>query len=95
MKDTIFEFNQEKNKQLKKERGIGFDEIIALIEDDKAIDLIDHPDQQRYPDQMIYVINVEGYAYLVPFICRDNVRFLKTIYASRKATKQYLKEKRK
>jgi hypothetical protein len=36
------------------------------------------------------VVNVEGYAYLVPFVEDDREVFLKTIIPSRKATRGYL-----
>jgi len=39
----------------------------------------------------MFIINVENYAYLVPFIESQDVIFLKTIIPSRKATKKYLK----
>jgi hypothetical protein len=39
----------------------------------------------------MFVISVEDYVYLVPFVERENEIFLKTIIPSRKATKQYLK----
>jgi len=36
------------------------------------------------------VVNVEGHAYLVPFVEDDREVFLKTIIPSRKATRDYL-----
>ena len=36
------------------------------------------------------VLNIEGYAYLVPYVEEGGTRFLKTIIPSRKATKEYL-----
>ena len=36
------------------------------------------------------VVNVDGYAYLVPFVEDVQGVFLKTIIPSRKATKRYL-----
>jgi hypothetical protein len=48
-----------------------------------------HPNQERYPNQKISVVLVEGYAYLVPFVENGDEFFLKTVIPSRKATKQY------
>ena len=43
---------------------------------------------------MIYVVNIEQYLYLVPFVTRpDGSRFLKTIIPSRKATRDYRKRR--
>ncbi len=85
----LFDWNDEKNEILKRERGITFEEIIYHISRDDLLDLIEHPNQEKYPDQRIFIVNVEGYVCLVPFV-EDEVRiFLKTIIPSRKMTKQY------
>jgi len=55
------------------------------------LDVIEHPNQTRYMNQRIFIINVEDYAYLVPFVETEQVIFLKTIIPSRKMTKKYLR----
>jgi len=58
------------------------------------VDVFDHPNPKKYPNQKIYAININSYIFLVPFIKEGkNIRFLKTIIPSRKATKQYLRSK--
>ena len=43
---------------------------------------------------MIYVVDVEEYLYLVPFVTdADGTRFLKSIIPSRKATRHYWKRR--
>lgn len=86
-----FEWSDEKNIKLKNERGISFDTIIYYIEKGAVLDIVPHPLQDKYPGQNIYIIAIEEYAYLVPFIETETVVFLKTIIPSRKATKIYLK----
>lgn len=49
--------------------------------------------QQRYVDQRVFAVNVDGYAYLVPFEESESEVSLKTIIPSRKATKRYLPSK--
>lgn len=88
----IFAWNAEKNKLLKKERGVSFEEVLFHLEAGDVLDVIDHPNQARYPGQMIYVIAIEEYVYLVPFVESVEEVFLKTIIPSRKATKQYSTE---
>ena len=83
-------WNPEKNKLLQQERGISFEEIVFHIQNGDEVDVFDHPNQERYPNQKISVVMVEGYACLVPFIESEEGIFLKTIIPSRKATKQYL-----
>ena len=54
------------------------------------LDTLEHSNQARYPGQKIHVVDVEGYADLVPFVESEEEVFLKTIIPSRKATKIYL-----
>ena len=72
------------------ERSISFEDVLFHIVNGDILDTLDHPNQARYPGQKIHVVNIEGYAYLVPFVESDEEVFLKTIIPSRKATKQYL-----
>lgn len=87
-----FTWDDAKNERLKAERGIGFEEIVFLIEQVHVLDILDHPNQERYGDQRIFVVQREDYVYLVPFVEDDRLIALKTIIPSRKATKQYLKK---
>ena len=50
----------------------------------------DHPNKDKYPNQKIMIIDIDNYAYLVPFAIEESEYFLKTIIPSRKATKKYL-----
>jgi len=84
-------WNSEKNELLKKERGISFEIMAFQIEIENILDVLDHPNQDKYPGQKIFVIEFEEYAYFVPFIENEDEIFLKTIIPSRKATRDYLK----
>ena len=88
-----YEWNNEKNEKLKQERGISFEEIIIAIENRNAIDVVPHPNQEKYPNQNVYIVNLNEYIFLIPFVENGNIIFLKTIIPSRKATKQYLKKR--
>jgi len=85
-----FEWNEEKNEKLKKERNISFEIIVSQIELGYIIDIVEQPNKAKYKNQSIYVVEYERYAYLVPFVEDENKVFLKTIIPSRKATKKYL-----
>lgn len=93
--DMEFCFDADKNAILKEQRGIGFEEIIQLIHEGHLIDVVQHHNKKKYPNQKFYVVDVDGYIYLVPFVSDANVIFLKTIYPSRKATGEYLKKGKK
>jgi len=86
-----FSWDSEKNEKLKSERNISFEDIIHYIEKGQVLDILEHPNKSKYPNQFIFVITVEDYVYLVPFVERENEIFLKTIIPSRKATNKYLK----
>ena len=89
---TQYDWSPEKNAVLKRERGLTFEDIVYHIDRGGLLDTLEHPNQGRYPGQKIFIVNVEGYACLVPFIEQDNLIFLKTIIPSRKMTKLYLGE---
>ena len=87
---NTFKWNTEKNELLARERGITFEEIVQKIESGAQVIETGHPNKKKYPNQKILIVDVEGYAYLVPYIAEGNELFLKTIIPSRKATKKYL-----
>ncbi len=87
-----FEWDPEKNKQLKRERNISFEKIIFHLSQGDVWKIADHPDQENYPGQKIYFVIVENYIYLVPHVIEKDYIFLKTIIPNRKATKMYQNE---
>lgn len=89
----IFDWNPDKNKLLIEERGISFEDVIYYLQNNCLLDDLKHSNQEKYPNQRIFIINIENYAYLVPYIETDEEIFLKTVTPSRKATQQYLGEK--
>jgi uncharacterized DUF497 family protein len=88
----MFEWNNEKNDKLKQERNISFEEVIFAIENDDVLDILPHPNRRKYPDQYLFVVNIDDYVYLIPFVESEEAFFLKTIIPSRKATRQYIKK---
>lgn len=90
-----YRWNKDKNQSLIKDRNISFEAIVYAIDKGSAIDVFDHPNPEKYPDQKIYAVNIDNYVYLVPYVIEDDgTLFLKTIIPSRKATKQYLRSKK-
>ena len=85
-----FTWDEGKNEKLKTERGVSFEEIVFHIERGDVLDILEHPNRERYEGQRIVVVQREGYAYLVPFVEEDELVVLKTIIPSRKATRKYL-----
>ncbi|MEX0845194.1 MAG: hypothetical protein WD022_07920 [Balneolaceae bacterium] len=85
-----FDWNEAKNEKLKNERDVSFEEVVLAIANNQLLDVLEHSNKKKYPDQKIFVVALLGYAYYVPFVESDETYFLKTIYPSRKATNKYL-----
>ncbi len=85
-------WNPEKNQQLISERGISFEDVVFYLQQGALLDDLEHPNGDKYPGQRIFVINIDGYVHLVPYVESRKEIFLKTVIPSRKATKQYLGE---
>ena len=88
--EVRFDWSTEKNQQLVEQRGISFERVVTAIEQGGLVNVLEHPNQERYPGQSIYVVDIEAYISLVPFVSEaDGSRFLQTIIPSRKATRDY------
>lgn len=85
-----FDWDGDKNNTLKSERDVSFEEVLTAIDEGGLLDILEHPDKRKYPHQRIFVVNIENYVYLVPFVEDEEKIFLKTIIPSLKATKKYL-----
>jgi uncharacterized DUF497 family protein len=86
-----FDWNEQKNDQLRSERDVCFEDVLVAINDGHLLSVDNHPNPLKYPKQKIYVVKLGAYAYLVPFVEDNEKIFLKTIIPSRRATKKYLK----
>ena len=85
-----FVWNNDKNEFLKRERGVSFEKVVVQISSGAILDILEHPNSNKYPNQQIFVVRIEDYAYLVPFAESEEEIFLITIIPSRKATRDYL-----
>ena len=85
-----FTWDNAKNEKLRAERGVSFEDVVFHIQRGDILDIIEHPNQERYGGQRVIVVQIEDYAYLVPCVDEDDRVVLKTIIPSRKATRQYL-----
>ncbi len=85
-----FDWDEGKNDLLRRTRDISFEEIVLAIANNRLLEVLEHPNKNKYPDQKMFVVEVRDYAYAVPFVEDEEKYFLKTIYPSREATKKYL-----
>ena len=88
----VFNWNAEKNQELINSRGVSFVDVVFYLQQGEILDDLEHPNPEKYSNQRIFVLEIDEYVYLVPYVEDKNEIFLKTIIPSRKATKQYLGE---
>ena len=68
---------------------MSFEDVALAMDGGGLLDVVEHPNRQRYPNQAVFVVVVGGYVHLVPFVEESEYIFLKTIIPSRKATREY------
>jgi len=90
----VFRWDNEKNEWLKKQRGVSFEQVVILLEREDVLEVVEHPNQDKYPGQRIAIVRINDYAYLVPYIQDGEEIFLKSIIPSRKATNKYVRRKK-
>ena len=80
-----FDFNKNKNEKLFRERGVSFYNVIEAIAENGVLLNFEHPNKEKYPDQKMLIVDINDYAYCIPYVIEeDGTWFLKTIYPSRK-----------
>ena len=89
----IYNWDYDKNQELNLNRGISFEKAVFYIEHGGLLDDIVHPNVTDYPNQRIFILKIEDYVYLVPYVESEYEIFLKTIIPSRKFTKIYFEDK--
>jgi uncharacterized DUF497 family protein len=85
---VVYDWDDRKNEKLKKERNISFEEVVVAIESEKLLDIVQN--KKRYKNQKIFIVEIDDYAYCVPFENQKDKVILKTIFPNEKATKKYL-----
>ena len=86
----VFRWDPQKNTLLIRERGLSFEQIALAVEGGDLLQVIEHPNAAKYPNQKIMIVAMDGYAFLVPFVQEEDGYFLKTIIPSRKATRDFM-----
>lgn len=84
-----FNWNIEKNTLLKEERNVCFEDVVAQIHTGNILDIIKHPNEEKFPNQKIYILILQNYVHMIPFVKNGDEIFLKTIVPSRKMHKLY------
>ncbi|MER2533906.1 MAG: toxin [Rhizobiaceae bacterium] len=84
------DWSSDKNAELKLRYGFGFERVLVALAEDGFLDERAHPNAARYGHQRQLVVDIDGYVWIVPFVAEGERVFLKTMFPSRKATRDYL-----
>lgn len=85
-----FEWNEDKNTLLKKQREVCFEDVFVAISEGRLLDVLPHPNPAKYPKQKLFIVQIRDYVYYVPFVEDEEIIFLKNIIPSRKYQKHYI-----
>jgi uncharacterized DUF497 family protein len=86
-----YDWDTDKNERLIRERGLSFLDVVYHIEHGGLLATVDHPNQARRPGQRVFIVCIGDYAYEVPFVIEGDSLVLRTVYPSRKATRDDLR----
>lgn len=90
MTNAVFSWNEEKNNILKEQRNISFEDILIALQNGNLLEIIPNP-SKNHPEQKCFVVKINDYSYIVPYVENNDSIFLKTIYPSRKYNKLFTK----
>jgi uncharacterized DUF497 family protein len=76
-------WNPIKNQSLLRERGLSFEMVAAAYVNGELVIDMDHPNADRANQRML-LVKIDGYVCAVPYVQDGSVKFLKTMYYSRK-----------
>jgi hypothetical protein len=66
-----FYWNEEKNAYLQHERNLSFERIVVAIEEGHLLDILEHPNIEKYEHKMLLVVDIDDYTVCVPCIIED------------------------
>jgi len=60
-----------KNPELIEERGVSFEEIVFSLQSGCLLDDVVHPNKEKYARQRVFIVAIDDYVYLVPYVERN------------------------
>lgn len=85
----LIRWNEEKNQLLILQRKLSFEMVLDKLANQEILAKQSHPDKKKYPNQFIFVLELNDYICYVPFVENEDEIFLKTIIPSRKLAKEF------
>ena len=81
-----------KDDWLRQVRGFGFEQVVEALSQGRLLADIPHR-SERYPNQRLLVLELDGEAIVVPYVRSGDAVFFKTAYPSRRMRRRYLASK--
>ena len=75
-----YEFSPDKNQVLIEGRNVSFEDVVSALNNGKLVDIIAHPNELKYPNQKIYIVNLNGHVYLVLFVRKIHKQFFLKLF---------------
>jgi uncharacterized DUF497 family protein len=85
-----FVWSKLKDEKLVKERNVSFEQAVFCIRNGGLLAVIDNP-SFAHKEHRCFIVNINNYCYIVPFIVTEDLTILKSIIPSRKETRKYLR----
>ncbi len=86
-----FSWSEDKSHWLSRERGVTFVDVVVAIRN-RRLALIDNPNQDEYPGQCLFIVEISDYGWAVPASKTAEGWFLHTAYPSRAMTLRYFRK---
>ena len=64
-------WDEEKNEWLQDARGVSFEQIVEKVLEGDYLDILENPSR---PNQLYFVLRIQGYIWLVPFLIDERER---------------------
>jgi hypothetical protein len=88
--EQVADWNEDKNEMLIARFGFGFERVLASIREGGLLDERTHPNSERYGHQFQLIVQIDNYAWVVPYVVNGDRTFFKTLFPSRVETKNYM-----
>lgn len=81
-----FNWNEDKNALLINNRGLSFEQVLDCFENGNFYGVYESP-SSNYPEQKVFLVKINDYPCIVPFVETEEEIFLKTIIPDRRFKK--------
>lgn len=81
-----FNWDNDKNDLLKKERNVCFEDVLECFENNNFYGVYENP-SSNFPNQEVFLVAINNYPCIVPFVETEEDIFLKTIIPDRRFKK--------